>query len=315
MNADANREGFKVLRSEPALFPMELLWRWSFGLGLLAISFFAYSHLRQAVLLSDADELALQSQDPFASAAAAANVLSGAMPLLIHTLAQVFSVAAVLWIASATLGRGVIARVIVRRLAADYGVKIAGDAPRWTCFAVLKFARVLMLLILVIGYLVGVLIAGLINGDQQNLLMSSLVIFLSVGTASLLWAYVNQVLSLAPIFVVRDAVSPLDSIVESIAFIRRHYARVFAIGLWNSTVRGVVATVITIAGISTAALHGFWPGWSITVLVALETLLYLVVSDLFLLARLAAYASVAVRELILSQELAASENRSGTATI
>ncbi len=45
---------------------MELLWRWSFGLGLLALLFFAYAHLRQAILLSDADQSALSGQDPFA---------------------------------------------------------------------------------------------------------------------------------------------------------------------------------------------------------------------------------------------------------
>ena len=137
MTADANREGFRVLRSEPALFAMELLWRWSFGLGLLALLFFAYAHLRQAILLSDADQSALNGQDPFTFAAAAADLISGAMPLLLKTFTQVFGVAAVLWIAAAALGRGIITRILVRRFAADYGLTIAPDAPRWTSFATL----------------------------------------------------------------------------------------------------------------------------------------------------------------------------------
>ncbi len=310
MIADANREGFRVLRSEPALFAMELLWRWSFGLGLLALCFFAYAHLRQAVLLSDADQLALSEQDPFAVAEAAKNIVAEAMPLLLRTFAQIFSVASILWIASAALGRGIITRLIVRRFAADYGLTIAPNAPRWTTFAILMFARVLMLLILVIGYLGGAIIANLVSPPGQNILVSALIVFASLSVAAVAWSYVNWVLSLAPIFVVRDALSPVNSVVEAIAFIRRNYSRLTAISLWNGTARGVIATLISIAGISTAALRFALPPWAISALLALETLAYLVVSDVFLLARLAAYSSVAIRELTLSRELSA--NHSGT---
>jgi hypothetical protein len=48
------------------------------------------------------------------------------------------------------------------------------------------------------------------------------------------------------------------------------------------------------------------------VLLALETLVYLVVSDGFMLARLGAYASVAVRELVLSQARLEPPEGSGT---
>ncbi len=68
------------------------------------------------------------------------------------------------------------------------------------------------------------------------------------------------------------------------------------------SLRGVVAVVLTLAGVFTASFRGVSP-WVIVVLLALETLAYLVISDAFLLARLAAYASVAVRELNVSREL------------
>jgi hypothetical protein len=303
MTADANREGFRVLRSEPALFAMELLWRWNFGLGLLALLFFAYARLRQAILISDADLSALNGQDPLTFAATAADLISGALPLLLKTFAQVFGVAAVLWIAAAALGRGIITRIVVRRFAADSGLTITADAPRWTWFATLMFARVLMLLILVIGYLGGLLLAALVNGPGQNPLASALIIFASLAASSVLWSYVNWVLSLAPIFVVRDALSPLDSVVAAIGFVRRSRSRLTAIALWNSTLRGVAATVISLAGISTVAMHLAFPPWIITVLLVLETLAYFLISDIFLLARFAAYASAAVRELILPQSL------------
>ena len=312
MTANANREGFRILRSDPALLAMELLWRWSFGLALLALSFMAYAHLRQAVFLSDGDEIALSGQDPFALASAAAGLIREAQPLLLRSLAQVFTVAAVLWIAAAALGRGIITRMIVRSFASGYGVSIAPDAPRWRVFATLKFGRVLMLLILAIGYLGGVSIAALINPREQNLLASTLIVFASLAAASVLWSYVNWVLSLAPIFVVRDGLAALDSVVAAIAFVRRSHSRLTAIAIWNSTWRGLAATAISMAAAFSVVLHEALPPWTITVLLALATLLYLVVSDIFLLARLAAYASVAVRELALSQALPGPPEGSGT---
>jgi hypothetical protein len=312
MTANANREGFRILRSDPALLAMELLWRWSFGLALLALLFMAYAHLRQAVFLSDADEMALNGQDPFAVASAAAGLITQALPLMLRTLAQVSSIAAVLWIAAATLGRGIITRLIVSGFASGYSLTIAHDAPRWTSFAILKFARVLMLLILAIGYFGGTFMAALVNGREQNMLTSALIVFASLAVASVVWSYVNWVLSLAPIFVVRDGLAPLDSVVAAIAFLRRNHSRLTAIALWNSTLRGVAATVITAAGVFSVVLRVALPPWAVTALLVLETLAYLVVSDIFLLARLGAYASVAVRELALSQALPEPPDRSGT---
>jgi hypothetical protein len=313
MKADAHGEGFRILRSDSTLLPLELLWRWSFGLGLMALLFFAYAHLRRAVLLSDADEAAFSGQDPLAMATAAAGILAGAQPLLLRTFTHVAAAASVLWIAAATLGRGMLTRMIVRRLALDHDLKIADDAPRWRSFAILKIARVLMLLILVIGYLVGALIVGSVSAPAQNVLTGALIIFGAVAASGLVWSWVNWVLSLAPIFVARDGLSPLDSLVAALAFLRRNRARLAAIAIWNSTLRGLAATVIAAVGGVTVTMHTAMPGWAITVLVVLETLLYLVVSDYLLLVRLAAYSAVAVRELTLSELLPGSPEHSGSA--
>jgi len=99
--------------------------------------------------------------------------------------------------------------------------------------------------------------------------------------------------------------------VEAIAFIRRRRPRLRTIAIWNSSVRGAVAMAITLVGTFTVALPGL-PPWALTVLLVLETLAYLVLSDVFLLARLAAYASVAVGELSAAPELAVAVDRSGT---
>jgi hypothetical protein len=310
MSSDADREGFRILRADHALLPMELLWRWSFGLGVLALSFFAYSHLHQFLILPELDQ-ALSSQDSLAFADALSRSLADALPLMLPTLAFVFTVAAVLWIFASTLGRGVITRIIVRRLATEAGLTLAPDAQNWGGFAMLNSARILMLLIPVIGYLGGALIAGIVNGPAQNVLVPPLIIFLALAVSCVLWSYVNWVLSLAPIFLVRDALRPLDAIVTAISFINRNRSHLSAIAIRNGTYRGLFATGISIAGTFTAFAISSQVG---SILLAVETILYLLISDIFLLARLAAYASVAVRELAFSQQFAASQDHSGKAS-
>ena len=155
MNADAHGEGFRIVRSDSTLLPLELLWRWSFGLGLMALLFFAYAHLRQAILISDADEAAFSGQDPLAMATAAAGIVAG-------------SHAAAAEDVCASRRRGVRA-LDCRRHAGTRNAHPHHRAPpggrlrsqdRRRCAALgarLRFstmARVLMLLILVIGYLV-----------------------------------------------------------------------------------------------------------------------------------------------------------------
>jgi hypothetical protein len=242
-----------------------------------------------------------------AFAESATNLIVPMLPLLAKTAAQVFSAAAVLWAAISALGRGVITREVVGRLAKEQGVTTAPDAPRWASFALLQSARVVMLLILVIGYLGGVFLSALVGGGQ-NVFATVLVIFSSLVVSGIVWSYVNWVLSLAPLFVVRDGMSALSATVEAVDFIRRHRSQLRTIALRNSSQRGVAAVVITLAGVVTAGLSVVWVS---TVLLTLETLAYLVVSDAFLLARLVAYASVAVGERKAGAELAGLMDHSG----
>lgn len=311
MSSDANREGFRILRNAPALCGMELLWRWSFGLGLLALVVVAYAHLRPVLLLSEGEPLNLQ--DPEAFAESATNLIVPLLPLLMKTCAQVFTVAAVLWEAISALGRGVITRAIVGRFAKDYGVAIAPDAPRWANFALLQSARVLMLLILVIGYLGGLFLAAFIGAPSEHVLATALIVFTSLAIAGVVWSYVNWMLSLAPLFVARDGISALDATVEAVGFRRRHSSRLTSIAFWNNSLRTAAALVITLAAVLTVALRGL-PAWTTSALLVLETVAYLVVSDIFLLVRLAAYASVAVGERSVNTELAGLADRSGNAT-
>jgi hypothetical protein len=295
MLTDRNRKGLRLIRREPALFAMELLWRWSFGLGVLALLVFAYAQLRPAVILSPGDEAALAGHDPFAIAETVSRLAADLAPLLVRTLLELCAPVAVLWILAFSLGRGLVTRSIMRRIAADSVVSVAPDSRRWIGFATLTAARLLMLLILVIGYLGGGFLAAMADPDGQQIGLPAAIVLLSLVLAGWLWSRVDGVLALAPILLVRDGLRPLDAIVAAMGFLDRNRLRLREIARRSRAIRGAAALIITVLSILTA----FLPASALVVgiLLALETMAYLLVADLFHLARLAACAAVAVGEL------------------
>jgi hypothetical protein len=122
---------------------------------------------------------------------------------------------------------------------------------------------------------------------------------------------VNWVLSLAPIFVARDGASPLDAVVEAIGFIGRHRTELRSVAVWNGSLRGAAATVISVLGVFTAAASAL-PVWLSVSLLVVETLVYLLISDALLLARLAAYSRIAVQEVAIVTQAASLTDRNGT---
>lgn len=290
-----NREALHLLRREPTLLPMELLWRWSLGLGVLALAFFAWARVRPALMFSADDIAGLRALPPVDALAALLPMIADAMPLMARALAEICAPAAVLWIASATLGRGLVTRVLMRRIAADTPTAIAPDRPRWLAFAALNFARVMMLLILVIGYFGGGLIAAIADPQGQRLATDVVIVFVAQVCAFGLWGYVNWVLSLAPVFVVRDGLGPLDAIVAAIAFIGRRRPELVSIATANGLQRTLLAVAVSIISLITVFLP--LPAAVIIALLVLQTLVYFVVADMLKLARLGAYATVAIGEL------------------
>jgi hypothetical protein len=307
---DANREARRILRRNPSLLAMELLWRWSFGLGLLALLFYAYAQLRPAIFLTEADAEAFHTQDPFALASAISDLTTPLLPLVFKLCAQLFALAAVLWAVISACGRGIITRVLVARLSVEHGIAPAADAPRWLSHVALHAARVLMLLILVMGYLGGLFLASLVGPAQQSPVLTILILCATFAASLALWSYVNRVLALAPVFVALDGALPLDATVSAIRFFGRNPGRLRSVLRGNNALRAAVVLAITVVGAATVALPA--PSWTISALLLLETLLYFVLADFLHLARLAAQVAVVVHERVLTAPLAASAEQSGT---
>ncbi len=291
VSMEANLDAMRRLWRTPALLAMELLWRWSFGLGVLGLMIAAWGRVRPVLLLSDSELQAIHSPDPIARAASVVVILQPYAPLLLKVAAWVALGAAVLWVLAATAGRGILTRILVRQAAGER--VLAPDATRWLSYFSLTAARVVMLLILVIGYLAGVLLASVL-GVANRPMQTVLIVLLALGVAATVWILVNWVLTLAPLFVARDGCAPLDANAEAVGFARRRWKELLAIAAWNGVARWGVAIGVSLAALFTVSARS--PAWLQLALLALQTLAYLVLSDWLLLARLAAYAAVAVAE-------------------
>jgi hypothetical protein len=293
MSAEVNREALRQVCRTPGLLAMELLWRWSFGLGVLGLLLTAWTRLRPVLMLDEAELRTLDTSNPVTLASQIVALFEPYAPLLLRVALWVAAGAALLWIVTATVGRTVITRALVRNEMPTDVANQAKASSRWPAHAILHAARVLMLLIPAIGYLAGVLLASLAGG-AENPLSAAILVLTPFFTACVLWSLVNWVLSLAPLFVEREGLGALDAIVAALNFVQRRRTELASIAQWNGALRTVVAVALTVLGAATLSAGG--PLWLRVALVALETLAYLVLSDWLLLARLAAYAQVAVAE-------------------
>ena len=293
MSAEVNREALRQVCRTPGLLAMELLWRWSFGLGVLGLLLTAWTRLRPVLMLDEAELRTLDTSNPVTLASQIVALFEPYAPLLLRVALWVAAGAALLWIVTATVGRTVITRALVRNEMPTDVANQAKASSRWPAHAILHAARVLMLLIPAIGYLAGVLLASLAGGTE-NPISAAILVLTPFFTACVLWSLVNWVLSLAPLFVEREGLGALDAIVAALNFVQRRRTELASIAQWNGALRTVVAVALTVLGAATLSAGG--PLWLRVALVALETLAYLVLSDWLLLARLAAYAQVAVAE-------------------
>jgi hypothetical protein len=121
------------------------------------------------------------------------------------------------------------------------------------------------------------------------------------GVVYLIGYELNWLLSLAAVFVVRDADDVIGAISSSVALCRRRPAALFAVSTWTG-----VAHLIAFVGASMVvsvplALAGLLPWRLVALGVILLTLAYLAVADWLYTARLAGFVCIAeIRDALLA---------------
>ncbi|MDR3764386.1 MAG: hypothetical protein P4M01_09850 [Acidobacteriota bacterium] len=283
-----------MVQGHPALFAMELLWRWSFGLGMLGLLFWAYAQLRPALYIADGDAAMLHTTKIYLLVQTIMAIVEPLLPVALKVLAALYVLGGLLWALIAATGRGVILRTMVAWEASARGVATARPARRWASYFALHAARVLMLLILLIGYLGGILVASLVTAARPSVLLFVVVSMTVFFAAFLAWNYVNRVLGVAPLFVACDGLSPLDAIGEAVVFLRSKGKALKAANLRGSILHLSAAVLVTLLGVATPALRV--SGVVLGLLWLVEALAYFVLADYLHLCRLGNLVAMAVGE-------------------
>ncbi len=267
---------------QPAVVLGEIAWRWSFGAVAWVLVILVLRHILAHVDVTQVERLIARGSDVFLIADAGARILVQVLPQLARDGLVLAPAIAILWIAAATLGRGITLRALLSRDAEDRPADNANF--HLSRLAVLNLLRAVFTLATLVAYLGGLLLVGA-TMSAQNPAAAVLVGLLLASVIGLSWSLVNWVLALAPIWIVRDGRPALRSIADSVGFYQRTRASYVGIAWWFGWLRtAAMLAALVAAVIATRAT----PAAAVAMCVVI-TLVYFALADFLYLARLAAY--------------------------
>ena len=283
--------GFKVVRREPAVLIADLAFRWSFGVGAMGLFLLTSRRVKDALVLGSAEQMQLASGDLMAASQALARTLYNSLPYLAQALVIFLPVAALLWTVATAAGRAVTTRLILARIQPwTPTAKV-----RWGAMLAVTFARVIVALLLLIGYTAATVAAAAAMqlGQTPNIFVGVFV-FLAIFLVTLaVWSLVNFVVALAPIFVIRDRRPALDALVDAVALTRFASSRLVTVSMANAVARFGSALLLALAGFAVVVLARDLPTPVIGALTTVVIVVYCLASDWLLLARYGSYVAIA----------------------
>src|SRR5215472_6312349 len=122
-------EGFRAVVRRPSVPFAEVLWRWSFGAAAFVLIGFGLIEYLDTLPVSNVDLLFLRSGQPILISRAAARILQGSGLRFVLAGTLVLSALAVLWIALASVGRGVTLDALVEFVSKRSSAARAGQVP------------------------------------------------------------------------------------------------------------------------------------------------------------------------------------------
>jgi len=276
-------QGVRAVMRDPAIFLVEILWRWSFALLACVLVFGVGMMLLGPLHVGPAWDSAWRSRDPQRMGQLLLTIL-----LILGTKAIVAAIAvpvaiAFLWAILSALGRF----VTVKRL------RTGLTSLRFRTILALQFWRSF------VGWFSGGLFLGATFGEaliatrgpKPDLLLYYLMVMPSILLISALWLTVNWYLSLAAIFG-REGQSFRGAFRQARQTVRQQRSDFAGTGFVFLLFRVVVLLIaIAICGL-TSGMAGTAPQ-SYFVLLMVVSLAYFAVADFLYMARMAAYLALA----------------------
>jgi hypothetical protein len=195
--------------SRPSLVALEILWRWLFGIPMLAVLAWQglriYFAIANRLAATGIDQFSLV--DPMQAAVIVSDVYAVIMPPIFRAASWIVPVALLVWAAVSGIGRNAVLR------------RYDPSLPRrWFTLSGLQLLRILFLGGSFVLWFALVQWAGnsSLSGDEPNLVAyCALVICLSLGIFTV-WALVSWVFSIAPLLVLLEDRGIGSSLVRSL---------------------------------------------------------------------------------------------------
>ena len=276
-------------RRHPSWLALELLWRWGYGIPLLAIIAW------QAQLIGAETAARVQAtgiaqfslQMPMAGALAIAETYMIVWPPILHVLAWLLPCAIVGWALAAGVGRNLVLRRYDRTLPWRPGPLV-----------VLQLLRAAALFAMVVAWfaairwaasfsLAGVTPQSETAAEPNLVLYLALVIAISLAAITI-WLLLSWVFSIAPLIAVLEQCGVGASLRRSLRLghLKRKLVEInLAVGYWKLAATVLVMILTATPAAFVVAFQGFWlyMWWGAV------SILYMVLSDFFQVARVVGF--------------------------
>jgi hypothetical protein len=267
--------------SQPSLLALELLWRWILGLPLLTLLVYEglqlYAAVSSQLAATGIDQFSIV--DPSRAAEIASSIYAIVAPPIIRTALWLLPVAVLAWAVASGVGRNTVLR------------RYDPSLPRRPFTLIL----LQLLRILFLGGSFAVWFAAIqwsanyaLSGDEPNLVAyCALVICLSLGIFTL-WALVSWVFSIAPLLVLLENRSVGSSLLRSL-----HLGPLRGKLVEVNLILGIIKLALIVLAMVFSAIPlpfaSNMEGPPLYAWLAVVSVLYLIASDFFQVARLVAF--------------------------
>jgi hypothetical protein len=261
---------------QPSLLGRELLWRWAFGLPAAAILYYQATRFAAHVSFNPS---AISLNDPVEAGQQLATVAAAIKPEVERAIAWLGPLLAMAWAIASGLGRSAVLRRIDPRV-----------RPAPFALIVLQLLRMAALVAVCLGWYRSLRWAAdtTLDSATPNLVAwSAWVICLSLGIF-VLWALLSWIFSVAPLLAMLEGRGVFSSLVRSL-----HLGPLRSQLIEVNLVLGIVRLALIVLAMVFSAIPlpftADMSGIPLYLWWAFVTLLYLVASDFFQVARLAAF--------------------------
>jgi hypothetical protein len=260
----------------PGVLARELVWRWSFGIPTLAVLFVVGSRLAATVSLNQAN---LSLSDPLAAGQQITATAAALSPAVMRAARWLVPLLAIAWSVASGLGRN----AVLHRL--DPSLR-----PAPLTLTILQLLRIMALGAACVGWFYAVSWAAesSLGGAEPNMVAySAWVICLTLGIF-VLWALLSWIFFIAPVLAMYHGTGVLESLHRSLR-LGKLSQKLIEINLVMGIVRLALIVLAMVFSAIPLPFETNMSGYALYAWWVFVALLYLVASDFFQVARLAAF--------------------------